>query len=121
VTQLQATGSGRLSAQCQAEFFSVVIRGSEPMLSVTDAATQVARLARVWPVVGVTSQVVLEATRGVREHAFSFWDAQIWAAARPNQVLVVFGEDFRDGSVLEGVRFVNPFGARFRIEEWFAG
>jgi predicted nucleic acid-binding protein len=78
VTQLQAAGSGRLSAQWPAEFFSVVTRGSEPMLAIAEAATQVARVARVWPVVDVTPQIVLEATRGVRECPFSFWDAQNW-------------------------------------------
>ncbi len=118
---LQATGSGRLSAQCLAEFFSVVIRGPTPRLTVAEASLQVARLARVWPVVDVTPQIVLEATRGVREHQFSFWDAQIWAAARLNQIPVVFSEDFSDGPVLEGVRFVNPFAEDFHIEEWFGG
>jgi hypothetical protein len=40
---------------------------------------------------------------------------------RLNQMPTVFDEDFNDGSVVEGVRFVNPLGAGFRIEEWFAG
>lgn len=119
--QLQSAGSGRLSAQCLAEFFSVVTRGPSPRLTISEASLQVERLARVWPVVDVTSQIVLEATRGVREYQFSFWDAQIWAAARLNQIPTVFSEDFSDGSVLEGVRFVNPFSAGFRSEEWFAG
>jgi len=116
--QLQTTGSGRLSAQCLSEFYSVVVRGSAPKLTVAEASLQVERLARVWPVVAVTAQVVLEAIRGVRDHQLSFWDAQIWAAARLNQIPAVFSEDFSDGSVLEGIRFVNPFAEGFRIEEW---
>jgi len=44
-------------------------------------------------------------------------DAQ-WATARLNQVPVVFSEDFRSGSLLEGVRFVNPFLPEFLLEEW---
>jgi len=117
---LQAAGSGRLSAQCLAEFFSAATRGPRPRLTIPEASLQVERLARVWPVVDVTSQIVLEATRGVREYQFSFWDAQIWAAARLNQIPVVFSEDFGHGSVLEGIRFVNPFAKDFRIEEWIA-
>jgi len=39
------------------------------------------------------------------------WDAQIWAAARLNQIPVVVSEDFNSGSMTEGVRFVNPFEA----------
>jgi predicted nucleic acid-binding protein len=89
-------------------------------LTISEASSQVDRLARVWPVVDVTSQIVLEATRGVRAYQFSFWDAQIWAAARLNQIPVVFSEDFSDGSVLEGVRFVNPFAEDFQIEKWSA-
>jgi hypothetical protein len=67
LSQLQAIGSDSLSVQCLAEFYSVAICGCEPMLSVVDPSTQVARLARVWPVIDVTPQIVLEATRGVRE------------------------------------------------------
>jgi predicted nucleic acid-binding protein len=46
------------------------------------------------------------------------YDAQIWATARLNQVPVVFSEDFRDGTTLEGVRFVNPFSSEFLLEKW---
>ena len=118
LNRLQVTGSGRLSAQCLAEFFSVVTRGSAPMLTATEAARQVEWLVRAWPVLDVTLQVVLEAIRGVREHQFSFWDAQIWAAARLNQVPVVFSEDFNSGAVIEGIRFVDPFAEDFQPEAW---
>lgn len=115
---LQATGQGRLSAQCLAEVFCAVTRGAVPRLTVGAAQQQVERLARAWLVLEVTPQIVLEATRGVREHQLSYWDAQIWAVARLNQVPVVFSEDFRAGVSLEGVRFVNPFAADFRVDEW---
>ncbi len=116
--RLQVTGSGRLSTQCLAEFFSVVTRGSAPKLTINEATQQVEQLARAWPVFDVTPQIVLEAIRGVREHQFSFWDAQIWAVARLNQVPVVFSEDFNPGAVIEGVRFVNPFAEDFQPEVW---
>ena len=35
-----------------------------------------------------------------------------------NQVPVVFSEDFRDGSIVEGVHFVNPFAPGFSLEKW---
>jgi len=78
----------------------------------------VERLACVWPVLDVTSQIVIEAMRGVREYQFAFWDAQIWASARLNQIPVILSEDFNAGAVTEGVRFVNPFAEDFRIEDW---
>lgn len=64
--------------------------------------------------------IVLEAARGVRDPRFSFWDAQIWATARLNQISVVFSEDFKPGQITEGVRFVNPFAADFQIETWLS-
>jgi len=50
-------------------------------------------------------------------HRFSFWDAQIWATARLNQISVVFSEDFSVGASVEGIRFTNPFGPEFRLRE----
>ena len=75
-------------------------------------------LARVWPVFDLTRLIVLEAGRGVRDHRLSYYDAQLWATARLNQVPTVFSEDFRDGAVVEGIRFVNPFSSGFVLESW---
>ena len=61
---------------------------------------------------------MLEAGRGVRDYKFSYYDAQIWATAKQNQVPVIFSEDFNDRQVLEGVRFVNPFAKGFDLEDW---
>lgn len=58
---------------------------------------------------------MLEAARGFRQHRLSYYDAQIWATARLNQVPTVFTEDFQDGQRLEGVRFVNPLVAGFEL------
>jgi len=71
-------------------------------------------------VLDVTGMIVLEAARGVRDHQFNFRDAQVWAAARLNQISIVFSEDFNAGQVTEGVRFVNPFAEDFRVEHWLA-
>ena len=121
VTALWAAGEGRLSAQCLSEFFHQTSRGKMPMLALRDAEQQVDYLARSFETYPVTQQVVMEAIRGVREHQFSFWDAQIWAAARLNQVPVVFSENFHVGSVCEGVRFVDPFGEDFNLAHWVSG
>ena len=57
--------------------------------------------------------IVLEAVRGVRDQRFSYDDAQIWAAAKLNQVAVVLSEDFNVGAKVQAVRFVNPFDVNF--------
>ena len=115
---LQLTESGLLSAQCLGEFFRAVTRGLRPILTVEQAALQVDRLARAWPVLDVTWQIVLEAVRGVQDHQLAYWDAQMWATAHLNQIPVVFSEDFAAGATLGGVRFVNPFAEEFRLEQW---
>lgn len=118
LARLHATGRGRLSAQCLAEFFCAVTRPPRARLTVADAMLQAQRLARAWPVFELTPFIVLEAMRGVRDHQLAYWDAQIWATARLNQIPVVFSEDFNAGVVLEGVRFINPFAADFDLAAW---
>jgi predicted nucleic acid-binding protein len=116
--QLEGSGSGRLSVQCLAEFFSVATRKLSPKLTPAEALQQISLFTRLWPVYDLTPMVVLEAGRGVRDHQLSYYDAQIWATARLNQVPTIFSEDFSTGSILEGVRFVDPFSPGFQIETW---
>ena len=116
--QLELSRNGRLSVQSLAEFFSVATRKLSPNLTAAEALHQIDLFLRLWPVFDLTPMVVLEAGRGVRDHHLSYYDAQIWAAARLNQVPLVFSEDFQDGRVLEGVRFVNPFTPGFVLESW---
>ena len=107
--QLQGTHEGRLSAQCLAEFFVVVTRGESPLLSQGEAGQQVDLLSQAFHTLDITPMIVMEAARGVRQHQFSYWDAQIWATARLNQIPVILTEDFQSGASFEGVRFSNPF------------
>ena len=115
---LQAAGAGRLSVQCLSEFFSATTRGKLPKLTIEQASEQMEILSRAFRVFDLTPIIVLEAARGVRDYSLSYYDAQIWAAARLNQVPLIFSEDFNSGAVLEGVRFVNPFAPDFVIENW---
>jgi predicted nucleic acid-binding protein len=115
---LESSRSGRLSAQCLAEFMHVTTRPRRQMYTPAEALQQVENLLRAFPVYDLTPLIVLEAARGARDHGLAYYDAQIWAAARLNQVTTVFSEDFRDGQVLEGVRFANPFADGFRLEDW---
>jgi predicted nucleic acid-binding protein len=115
---LARAGSGCLSAQVLSEFFVNVTRKIAVPLSIVQAIERIEHYVQLWPVFEVTAQTVLEAARGAQEHGLSFWDAQIWAAARLNQVGVVFSEDFDPGAVVEGVRFVDPFADDFRAKDW---
>jgi predicted nucleic acid-binding protein len=106
---LRNARNGVLSAQVLSEFYNTVTRKLDPPVSPAHAEAQLRALARIWPVFPVTTDVVFEAIRGVREYPFSFWDAQIWAVARLHYVPLVLSEDFNAGAVIEGVRFVDPF------------
>jgi predicted nucleic acid-binding protein len=112
--------NGRLSVQCLSEFVNVTIRRLIPLLTIEEAIIQVERLIHTYPIFPLTPMIILEAARGVKEHSLSYYDAQIWASARLNQVPVIFSEDFSDEVVLEGVRFVNPFASEFVLEDWVA-
>ena len=118
--RLALDGIGVLSTQVLSEFFVAVTRKIAAPLSMGEAYGRVKNFLQIWPLFDVTGLVVLEAARGARDHQINFWDAQIWAAARLNQVEVVFSEDFSPDAVIEGVRFVNPFDPHFRLEEWVA-
>ncbi len=102
--------TGVVSTQIMAEMFVVLTRKLSSPLSAEQAVRSLERHMRTWQVVSVTDFIVLEAARGVRDHAMSFWDAQVWATAKLNQIPVVLREDFASGSVIEGVQFENPFG-----------
>ena len=115
---VHATGQGRLSTQVLAEFFCTVTGSRRPLLAPADAARQADRLLRSWHVLEVTHLIVAEALRGVLTHRLAYWDSQLWASARLNQVPVVFSEDFSTGAVLEGVRFVNPLEDGFDAGAW---
>jgi predicted nucleic acid-binding protein len=118
LNRLQESGVGRLSTQNLAEFVNAAMRKLEPPLTAAQTYRQAAMFAASWPIFDLTPLIVLEAARGVRDYKMSYYDAQIWAAARLNQVPVVFSEGFQDGQILEGVRFANPFAETFDLEVW---
>ena len=118
--RLHQASAGCLSVQSLGEFFRAVTRGAQPMLPIHLAKQQMERLASAWPILELTASIALEAARGVQAHQLAYWDAQLWAAARLNQVPVIFTEDFPSGAYLEGVRFVNPFAAGFDLDAWAA-
>ena len=115
--QLFITGTGILSTQVLAEFFVAVTRKITRRLSVDEALESLSNYVASWEVLGLNSLNSLEAARGVRDHGFSYYDAQIWAVARMNQIVVVFSEDFNP-SWIEGVQFVNPFAPDFILADW---
>ncbi len=113
--RLALDDSAGLSSQGLAEFSNVGLKklGLTPSFTVR----QVERYAQLFQVIPLTPAVVLEAVRGVGEHTMSYYDAQVWGAAKLNQIPVVLSEDFPNGATVEGVTFINPLEADFDLSE----
>jgi predicted nucleic acid-binding protein len=106
---------GALSAQILGEFFVTVTRKIPQPLTTAEAEQSVTNYARSWIVHDLTALVVLEAVRGLQRHRLPYWDSLIWATAKLNGIPNVLSEDFSDGALLEGVRFLNPFTKTFDL------
>jgi len=109
--------SAALPAQVLGEFANVMLYKMEPPLSPEEVYEQIQLYKKIFPTYPLTPAVSLEAVRAVEEHSFRFFDAQIWASAKLNQVPVVLSEDFPVGATVEGVTFENPLAEEFDLAE----
>lgn len=114
---LHSSQLGFLSTQVLGEFYNAVTRNVAAPLTRAEASAEVEKHLRVWRVLIVTPAIVLEAARGSATHQLAYWDSQIWATAKLNQIPVVLTEDFQHERRIEGVRFFNPFLGDFPGEE----
>ena len=107
---LALTGQGVLTTQVLAEFYVAVTARMAPPMPYDVAHERVQRLCDSWRVLNVTPLVVLEAIRGSQRHQLHYWDAQLWASAKLNQIPFIVTEDLPSSRSLDGVRFIDPFG-----------
>jgi predicted nucleic acid-binding protein len=96
-----------LILQTLVEFSHVAIRKSG--LPVERTRTVIQDWRSNFPVEPALEDDLYDALDTVRDHRLSFYDALLWATARRVGVTHLLSEDFQDGRVLGGVRFVNPF------------
>lgn len=113
LTELAGSGRAALPAQALAEFANVALR--KLRLDPQQVVDQVHDLAASFPILPLTDREVTEAVRGVQNHGFGYYDAQIWALAKLQRIPVVLSEDFATGATVEGVRFVDPFAEGFDV------
>ncbi len=113
-------GLAVLSVQCLTEFYrSVRWRIAEPLNHAT-ALIEVERFSRSCRVLDLTGAVVVDGCRGCDAHQMHFWDALIWATAKLNHIPHLLSEDFDEGALIEGVRFLNPFAETFDLASLLA-
>ena len=103
--------SAVFSSQTLSEFANVTL--NKMRIPPDRVYSQVERYERLYPIYPLTPTIVLEAVRGVRDYGLSYYDAQIWAVAKLNQIPIVLSEDFNTGGGLEGVTFLDPLEPAF--------
>ena len=70
-----------------------------------------------WKMLEVNSLIIKEAMRAVSQYQLSYWDAQVWASAKLNQVPFIISEDVPGQNPLETITYLNPFVTDFNINK----
>lgn len=94
-----------LSVQNLSEFAAVMIKHRCDLGWLSET---IRHLKKVMPVLPVKDSDVLDAIRAVNQFQMNYWDAQIWAVARSNNIASIFTEDGPIGQTIEGVTYINP-------------
>lgn len=100
--------SGRTGIQVLNEYYVTVTRKLDPGIAEGDAWQDVLDLL-AWDPVAVDTEVIKLAREVALPYGFSWWDAQIVAAAQLSAVDILITEDLQHGQDLNGVLVVNPF------------
>ncbi|MGD9631866.1 MAG: PIN domain-containing protein [Pirellulales bacterium] len=96
------------SAQVLQEFYVVAV--TKQRLGMThDDAMNVLESLKAFPVIPVTSELVLEAANARQQFGISYWDAAILMAAKRLGCSVLYSEDLSASQDYDGVRVTNPF------------
>ena len=102
--------TGRLSFQVLQEFYVNVTQKLNPGLPVELARRDV-RALLAWNPMPIHAGVLDAAWELMDRFGFSWWDAQIVAAARLEGCAILLSEDMQDGLDVWGIRILNPFTA----------
>jgi predicted nucleic acid-binding protein len=102
--------TGRLSFQVLQEFYITATKKLKPGLAVGQARRDVRNLM-VWNPVPADAALLESAWLLEDRLGFSWWDAQIVAAARRANCGVLLSEDMQHGLNVDGTVIVNPFAS----------
>jgi predicted nucleic acid-binding protein len=98
-----------LSVQVLQEFYVQATRASRPDPLTHQQATGLVESFLRFPVLNLTTELMLAAAATHRRFGISYWDAAILEAARSLGCDLVLSEDLSDGQDYAGVRVQNPF------------
>jgi predicted nucleic acid-binding protein len=97
-----------LTLQSLAEFFRV-LTGPKMNVPAATAGNIVQQWRDTMPVVAADADCLTDAIDAVTHHAWSFWDAMIWATAKKHGCRLLVSEDCQAGRTLGAVTMINPF------------
>jgi predicted nucleic acid-binding protein len=93
------------------EFFVIVTRKLKEPLSIDDASKTI-QFFSVYPLVQISSKLILKAIERHQNESFSFWDALIVEAALQVDCKILFSEDMQDERQIGRLKIINPFSNR---------
>ncbi len=110
-TEIVAARDLVLSVQVLQEFYVQATRKSRSDPLTHEQAVELVESFMRFPVVTITTELMLAAFATRRHFGLSYWDAAILEASRSVGCDVVLSEDLSDGEDYAGVRVENPFRA----------
>jgi predicted nucleic acid-binding protein len=97
-----------LSSQVLGEFYNVVTR--KKIFTKPQAANILGSLVDTFPIQGIESSHVLQATIISDRYGYTYWDSLILATALLANCTIVYSEDMQHNQLVESqLRIVNPF------------
>jgi predicted nucleic acid-binding protein len=97
-----------LTLQSISEFYAVVTR--KRIMPQANAAQVAEDLINVFRIAAASAGAVRMALRTAANGEASYWDALLVATAAEAGCTTILTEDLADGTLLHGVRLLNPFG-----------
>ena len=110
LTYLWHHNQGRLSMQVLQEYYVTVTQKLRPALPIQRARQDV-RNFQAWKPVINDLALIESAWVLADRYGFSWWDAQIVAAAKKAKCAVLLTEDMQNDLDVDGLRIANPFVA----------
>jgi len=96
-----------LTVQALGEFFHATTR--KKLLSYEEAERYIEEWRSVFSIIVAGEVALMTATKVVKDHSISFWDAMLWATVRQAGCTHILSEDMQHGRNLGGVEIINPF------------
>jgi len=110
MASLWRSRQGRLSFQVLQEFYVNATQKLKPVLP-TELARQDVRGLLAWRPVKNDAALIEAAWKLADRYGFSWWDAQIVAAAQHADCQILLTEDMQDRMEVGNLTLINPFAA----------